>query len=452
LDNSTLTEFTNHIAGDVVLPEHATYNDLRNAFVRPGSPAVIVQVRSTDDIAKAIQFAVDHQLKLSVRSGGHGFSGHATNTGGLVIDLAHYNSVEVIDSEQHLVRIGAGAKWGDVAKQLAEHGLALSSGDTNSVGVGGLTLGGGIGWLVRKHGLTIDSLVRAEIITADGQTLSVSEKEHPDLFWAIRGGGGNFGVVTSFDFRTQPVKTVVGGMAIYGIDETKSALTKWAEVMRNAPEELNSTFILFSGFGPDFPPQNFVYICYVGDDDEKANAAIQPLLQLGEVKHQDIKRKPYYEMIEDAAPPPNMQPVSESGFVKTLGSDVIDAIASNFGKAGTPFIQVRSLGGAVARVSHDATAFAHRDYEAVVWMTAMLPGDIPREDANRVRLDYWQHIRSFVKGAYINFLSEVDNDAVSTAYPAETYARLADIKATYDPNNVFNQNHNVKPKVAEPAS
>jgi FAD/FMN-containing dehydrogenase len=450
MNSDTVAEFTDQIAGEVILPDHAAYNDLRNVFVRSGTPAMIVQVKSNNDIAQAVQYAVDYQLTLSVRSGGHGLTGMATNQGGLVIDLSHLNTIEVIDPDQHLVRIGAGAKWGDVAKTLGNHGLALSSGDTNSVGVGGLTLGGGIGWLVRKYGLSIDSMVGAEIVTADGRTLRVSADEHPDLFWALRGGGGNFGVVTSFDFRAQPLKTIVGGMVIYDIADAKSVLSKWTKVMRSAPDELNSTFVIFSGFGPEFPPQIFVYVCYAGEDDHVANAAIQPLLELGEVKHQDVRRKPYHEMLEDAAPPPNMQSVSESGLVKTIDEHMIEALAANFGKPGTPFIQIRSLGGAVARVKPDATAFAYRDYEAIFWMTAIMPGDIPREQANRVRQDYWQHLKSFVTGAYINFLSEADAASVMRAYPADTYARLANVKATYDPGNVFNQNHNIKPKIGTP--
>jgi FAD/FMN-containing dehydrogenase len=440
-----LDEFKNRIAGEVITPTSPEYDDLRNVFNQTGSPAVIVRCQSSDDVVAAVQFARDNQLTLAVRSGGHSPSGLSTNDGGLVIDLSHFNTVEVLGSKRHLVRIGAGAQWGDAAEALAEHGLAISSGDTKSVGVGGLTLGGGIGWLVRKVGLTIDSLVAAEIITADGRTLRVSNQEHPDLFWAIRGGGGNFGVVTSFDFRAYPLKSVVGGMVIYDLAEMETVLSKWAAYMRGAPEELNSTAVIFPGFGSQMPPQLMVLLCYGGDDEAAANRAIKPLLELGTVRHQDIQTKPYYKILEDAMLPPGLKTVSENGFIKTLSQDVLNTLTANYGRAGTAIIQIRSLGGAVARVSPEATAFAHRDYEAFVLAAAFVPVDTPPEQASRIRQEAWRPLRPFTSGAYINFLTDAGEPGVAVAYPTATYSRLASVKANYDPDNVFNQNHNVKP-------
>src|SRR5215211_366189 len=304
MNPDTFAEFNHRIAGEVVVPGSPTYDELRKVFNRVASPAVIVRGQSTDDLVTALRFAREHHVPVSVRSGGHGWSGLATNNGGLVLDLARFNTVEFLDPEHHLVRIGAGARWGEVAKTLAAHGLAISSGDTNQVGVGGLTLGGGIGWMVRTHGLTIDSLHAAELITADGRILHVSADAHPDLFWAIRGGGGNFGVITSFDFYAQPRTTIVGGAVVYDMAEVESVLTGWANAMRAAPEELNSTIVLFSGFGPQAPPQIRVVLCYAGDDEAAASVAIKPLLQLGSVQSQDIHQKPYYTMLEDAISPP----------------------------------------------------------------------------------------------------------------------------------------------------
>jgi FAD/FMN-containing dehydrogenase len=334
VDKQAITGFKQHIVGDVVSADDAAYGDLRNVFNRRGSPAIIVRVKNSEDIAAAIQFARENALTLAVRSGGHGTSGLSTNDGGLVIDLSHLNTVEVIDEAQRIVRVGAGARWGNVAETLSAYGLAISSGDTNSVGVGGLTLGGGIGWLVRKHGLTIDSVVAAELVTADGRTLRVSETEHPDLFWALRGGGGNFGVVTAFEFRAQPVKAVVGGLVMYDIAEMEAVLTKWVAYMRTAPDELNSTMVLFPGFGPAPEPMLMAYHCYGSDDEVAANAALKPLLELGTVKHQDITLKPYYKMLEDAEPPPGMKAVSGNGFIKTLDKEVIDTIIANYGRDG----------------------------------------------------------------------------------------------------------------------
>lgn len=447
MDKQTLAAFTNRIAGEVILPDDPAYDALSNIFNQRGKPAMIVQVKSNEDIAAAVQFSLENQLKLAVRSGGHGLSGLATNEGGLVIDLSHLNSVEVLDSARHLVRIGAGAKWGDAAKALAEHNLAISSGDTTSVGVGGLTLGGGIGWLVRKYGLTIDSLEAAELITANGDTLHVSAEEHPDLFWALRGGGGNFGVVTSFDFRAQPVKSIVGGTITYDLNERETVLSRWAQYMRTAPDELSSTLILFPGFGPQVPAQLFVFLCFSGDDEAAANEAIQPLLELGTVKNQEIKTKPYSQMLEDANSPPGVRMVSETAFIKTLSEDALATIAANFGQPGTPILQIRSLGGAVARVNPEETAFAHRDAEALFWSVAFVPVGSTPEPANGIKQEAWEMLKPFTTGAYVNFLSDAGEPSVEAAYPSATYARLAKVKAMYDPNNVFNQTHNIKPEV-----
>jgi FAD/FMN-containing dehydrogenase len=434
------------ISGEVVTPADATYNDLRSVFARTGSPALIVRCRSAADVSAAIQFARANGLKLSVRSGGHAMSGVGTNEGGLVIDLSLLNTVEVIDPTRNIVRIGAGARWGDAAKTLAEHGLAISSGDTNSVGVGGLTLGGGIGWLVRKHGLTLDSLEAAEIVLAGGRCLRLSETENPDLFWGIRGGGGNFGVVTSFDFRAQPVGDVLGGLVIYGIADYASVLTGWTAAMDAAPEELNSTLVVFPGLGPEPVPMLMVMLCYAGDDDVAANAAIQPLLELGTIQHQDVQKKPYYKMIEDAVPPPGLKNVTQNGFVKTISQDLLETLLASYGKAGTAILQIRRLGGAMNRVSPESTAFAHRNYDAFILAASLVPADMPAEQAERIRHESWQPLKPFVTGAYVNFLSDLGKESLAAAYPTGTYARLANIKTAYDPENIFNQNGNIEPR------
>jgi len=447
MDSRIVAEFTRRIAGEVVVPTSPSYEALRNVFNHAGSPAVIVRAQSNEDIVTALRFAREHQFTLSVRSGGHGLSGQATNNGGLVLDLTDLNTVEILDPEQRLVRIGAGARWGEVAKALATHGLAISSGDTNQVGVGGLTLGGGIGWMVRTYGLTIDSLQAAQLITADGRILRVSAEEHPDLFWAIRGGGGNFGVVTSFDFRAQPHTTVVSGSVIYDMAEVETVLAAWTSAMREAPEELNSTIVLFPGFGPQAAPQIMVLLCYAGDDETAANRAIKPLLHLGTVKGQNIQKKPYYEVLENAALPPGLQMIAQNGFLKTLSKEALGVLAAHYGKVGSPIIQIRSLGGAMARVSPQATAFAHREHEALVIMAVFAPSATPEEQVRHIRQAAWRPLEPLTIGAYSSYLSDAGEASVAAAYPSATYARLASIKAIYDPDNVFNQNQNIKPAV-----
>jgi FAD/FMN-containing dehydrogenase len=446
MDAHSVAELTNRITGDVVASDSAEYETLRHVFNHRGSPAVIVRPQSDEDIVTALRFAREQRLVVSIRSGGHLLTGQATNDGGLVIDLAHFNTVTLLDGAQRLARVGAGAHWGDVAKALAQHDLAISSGDTNQVGVGGLTLGGGIGWMVRTHGLTIDSLRAAEIITADGRVLRVSAEEHPDLFWAIRGGGGNFGVVTTFDFEAQPSKGIVGGMVTYDTAEAKAVLANWVSAMREAPDELNSTLVLFSGFGPQAPPQVMVHLCYAGDDESVARDAIGPLLRLGAVKSEDIRKKPYYAMLEDAQVlPPTVRLAGHNGFVKTVSADLIEVLAAQYGQAGAPIAQIRRLGGAMARVSQEATAFAHRENEALVVIPAFAPADAPAEQVQQIREAAWRPLAPCSYGAYGNFLSEASEASVAAAYPGETYTRLARIKAIYDPENLFNQNLNIPP-------
>lgn len=439
-------EFSQRIAGEVVVPGNEAYDRLRNVVNQAGSPAAIVRARTDEDIVEAIRFAREQRCPLSVRSGGHGLSGQATNTGGLVLDLSAFNQVEIIDQERRLVRLGVGAHWGEAAKALAAHDLAISSGDTNQVGVGGLTLGGGIGWMVRTYGLTIDSLHAAEIITADGRVLRVSETEHPDLFWAIRGGGGNFGVITSFDFYAQPCKAIIGGSVNYDVAEAERVLTAWTSAMREAPEELNSTIVLFSGFGPQMPPRVSVLLCYAGDDEALAAAAIEPLLHLGTIQTQDIQKKPYYAMLEDAVtPPPSLKLIGHNGFLKTLSQEAISILAANYGKPGKPIAQIRSLGGAMARVSPQATAFAHRESEALVVVPAFGPANVSEEQADQIRQAAWSPLAPLSQGAFLNFLTDASQTSVAAVYPGETYARLAEVKAIYDPTNVFSQNQNIRP-------
>ena len=225
-----------------------------------------MQARDAAEVSEAVRYAVQHDLVLSVRSGGHSGPGFSTNDDGIVIDVSRINDISVVDEATSRVRIGAGALWGDVADALGKRGLSLTSGDTKSVGVGGLTQGGGVGWMVRNHGLTIDSLVAAEIVTADGQQLRVDAATHPDLFWAIRGGGGNFGVVTHFEFTAQTGTDVHAGTIMYAPTDVPQLIKGWSQVLREAPEELNATLVLMPGFGPEMPAGGMGMVCYADSD------------------------------------------------------------------------------------------------------------------------------------------------------------------------------------------
>jgi FAD/FMN-containing dehydrogenase len=411
-----------------------------------GSPAVIVQARNSEDVVTALRFAREHRFPLSVRSGGHGASGQATNDGGVLLDLARFGQITVLDPARRLVRVGAGAHWGEVANALAAYDLAISSGDTRQVGVGGLTLGGGIGWMVRAQGLTIDSLRAAEIVTADGQMLRISAEEYPELFWAIRGGGGNFGIVASFDFEAQLCKAIVGGSVIYETAEANSVLMGWADAMREAPDELTSTVDLVSGSGPQPAPQVTVFLCYAGDDEVAAREAIAPFLRLGVVRSTDIQMKPYTAMLGDATSPlPSHRRAVHAGFMPELSDDIIETLAAHYGRAGAPSAQIRSLGGAMARIDSLATAFAHRQSEALVVVPALMPSEASAEEMRRIAQANWRPLESWSSGAFGSFLSDASAASVAATYPGETYARLARVKATYDPENIFNQNLNITP-------
>ena len=436
----------NAVSAEILLPGDDGYDEAARAFMTTGRPAMVVRPRDADGVAAAVAHAVQRDLAVSVRSGGHSPLGHGTNTDGMVIDLTHLDAVEVLDAERRLVRIGGGATWGQVADALDPLGLGLTCGDTRNVGVGGLTLGGGIGWMVRRHGLAIDNLASARVVTADGRLLTASEEENPDLFWAIRGGGGNFGIVVDFDFDAQEVATVHHGTVTYQLDDPVRLLARWREAMRTAPEELSSTLVLMPRM-PGAPPMAQVLLVYAGPPGTAASVAdqaIEPLLELGTVAEATISERRYADVLEDAQPPPGVRMVARNTLLPGLDGNVLAAIdAAHRGPAPT-VIAVRSLGGAFARVPAHATAFAHRDAEAMVVAVVMLPATATEADVTQA-LGPWQGVAAQGTGTYINFQGSATTEDVATAYPPATLARLAAVKHAYDPDNVFALNHNIEP-------
>jgi FAD/FMN-containing dehydrogenase len=427
-----------------IAPGDAGYAEASTTYMGQGEPTVILRARDAADVAAALRLATREDAVLSVRSGGHSGPGFGTNTGGVVLDLSGIDDVDVIDADAGVVRIGTGATWGAVAEALAEHGLALTSGDTRSVGVGGLTLGGGMGWMVRKYGLTIDSLRAVDLVTGDGTPLRASADEHPDLFWALRGGGGNFGVVTHFEFVAQRVSRVVAGMITYEAGDTATLVAGWRDAMRAAPDELSTAILLLPGFG-EFPAGVSVFVCWAGPDDDEAQAAIAPLLKIGAVATSTVEEQPYADVLEEAHPPPGVRAVVGNTLVRSLDNEAIESMAAAYadGKAGR-VIFVRSLGGAMARVAPDATAFAHRDVEAMIVSAVFVPLDASDEVVAAAG-ESWLPIAAHGCGAYGNFLGSATADDVAAMYPPATYERLALIKREYDPANLFSQNHNIPP-------
>jgi FAD/FMN-containing dehydrogenase len=423
------------LALESVRPGEAGYEAAARVFFATGTPALIVRPRDPGEVADALALAGDRPL--SVRSGGHSAVGHGTNDGGVVIDLGRLDQVDVLDRDRRLVRVGSGATWGRVAAELDPYGWALTAGDTTDVGVGGLTLGGGMGWLVRRYGLAIDNLVAARVVIADGRLITASATEHADLFWALRGGGGNFGVVVDFDFVAQPVPTVHFGTVAYEPEDVGEVLTRWRDAMRAAPDELTSTLLLTPA-GPT------ILLCFAGEPDTaeaEVDAAIEPLLTLGRVTRATIAERAYGQILEHAEPPPGLRMAIRNVLVPSLTSGVLAAVARLHATPGPRMLALRSLGGAFGRVPADGTAFAHRDAEAMIVCAAMLPEGVDEAAV----FAPWGDVAAHGTGTYLNFQGSATAADLAAAYPPATLARLAAVKRMYDPRNRFQLNHNVRP-------
>jgi FAD/FMN-containing dehydrogenase len=433
--------------GDIIEPGAADYESARSSVLASGTPAYVLRPASVEDVQAAVRFAAGAGRVLSVRGGGHSFAGFGTNDDGIVIDLSSLAGTEVIDKERHLVRIGGGSTWGQVAVDLAPHGLAISSGDTKSVGVGGLTLTGGIGWKVRKYGLALDNLVGAEVVTADGALVKASAEQNPELFWALRGGGGNAGIVTAFDFAAHPTTDVFFGRISFPASEAATVLQGWADHFRTAPEELTSNVVFANPFlgGPEAPVE--VLVAFDGDDPELAARAIDPIRRLGTVLDDDVALTPYADILEEGMiPPPGITFLARSAFVDADSAPSVLQILAEVGAAErSPIIALRSVGGAVSRVPEDATAYAHRTAQLMIVTTTV--GPQPVVEAAGPALDaVWARLAPHVHGAYANFLTTATDEDVAAIYPTKTYERLAAVKRRYDPDNLFAGNHNVRPQ------
>jgi len=451
-----MQELAASLQGELVLPDTPDYESTRGVWngTTDRHPALIVRPVDVADVITAITFAREQGLEVSVRSGGHSMAGYGTNDGGLVIDLSLMKSI-TIDHERRIARIEPGLTWGEVASTLQPHGLALTSGDTSSVGVGGLLLGGGIGWMVRKYGLSIDRLRAVELVTAHGEFLRASAGEHTELFWGLRGGGGNFGVATAFEVDLHPAGMVLGGAVFYDAREAESIVRAYARYAAAAPDEL-TTIVTFMAAPPVpfIPPEKqgtavvAIMVCYTGDLAEGAQI-VAPLRTLGTPIADVIAPMPYpamFAMTEEATIR-GLQHAVRSLFLRTLSDEVIHTIVEEAAAIMSPMtiVQLRILGGAMSRVPVDATAFAHRDKQALV-MAAKFALPSTYAEPARVRTEQiWQALRPYADGVYVNFLEDEGERRVHEAYPPATYARLAALKKGYDPTNLFHFNQNIPP-------
>jgi hypothetical protein len=430
------------LAPRAIEPGDPGYAGVRSTYMRAGSPGLVLPVRDTGEVAEALAFARRHRdVPLSVRSGGHGISGRSTNDGGIVIDLGPMNVIEVIDPARRRVRLGPAARWKDVAAALTPHGLAISSGDYGGVGVGGLATAGGIGWLARAHGLTIDHLRAVEMVLADGSVVHASEQEHPDLFWAVRGAGGNFGIVTSFEFEASAVGEVGFGMLLFDAADIAGFLERWGAEVEAAPRELTS-FLLMGPPRRGRPVVAQVMAMVDSSLPENVIDALQPLANAAPLLDHSISLTTYAQAMANAGDDPHDgrgEPVARTGLVRYISPEVAAACERLLRSGETYFFQIRSVGGAVADVPPDATAYAHRD---AAFSLAAFGFDRGRLDA------IWDRdLYPLCEGIYLNFETDPRPERLHDAFPPATLARLREIKGRYDPENLFRDNFNIVPAV-----
>lgn len=441
------------IQGRVITPEDADYDEARTVF--PGHidrhPAVIVRVASTADVVHVVSLARETGIELAVRSGGHSGAGHGVSEGGMVLDLTGMKRLE-IDVEKRTAWADTGLTAGEVTAALGEHGLAVGFGDTGSVGIGGITLGGGVGFLVRKYGMTIDDLLAAEVVTAGGQILQVDANNHPDLFWAIRGGGGNFGVATRFQFRLHQIGQIVGGMLF--LPATPDNVRQFLELAEAAPEELSTIANVMTAPPMPFIPEEhhgkliiMAFMVYAGDV-EAGQKAIAPFRAIATPLADMVRPMQYPEMYPPETEVYHPVASSRSLFIDRLDQPTLERVFDSLraSTAQMAAVQIRVLGGAMARVPAEATAYAHRQRRMMVNVAAIY-GSLDEKAAHEAWVTDLANVllQGGPTDVYVNFLGDEGAARVRDAYPDSTWKRLVEIKRRYDPNNLFRLNQNIPP-------
>ncbi|GGM13904.1 FAD-binding oxidoreductase [Deinococcus aerophilus] len=443
------------LRGEVIQPEDDRYDDLRALYngMIDKHPALIVRCTDVADVQAALAFATEHGLRLAIRGGGHNGGGLGSVDGGLVIDLSAMHSVRV-DPGARTVRVEGGATWGQVDHATHAFGLAVPSGIISTTGVGGLTLGGGLGHLTRKYGLTIDSLLEADVVLADGQLVTASEQEHSDLFWAIRGGGGNFGIVTSFLFRAHPVDTIVGGPTLWTLEQAPQVMRWYREFIVNAPEDLNGFFAFLTvPPAPPFPEHLHlqkmcgVVWCYTGPQD-RAEEVFAPIREFGPPALHGVHDMPYpaLQSAFDGLYPPGHQWYWRADFVKELTDEAIAAHVEHARTLPTMHstMHLYPVNGAAHRVGQQDTAWSYRD---ATWGEVIVGVDPDPANAGTIRdwcVNYWEAVHPYsMGGAYVNMMMDEGQDRVRAAY-RDNHDRLRQVKGRYDPRNVFSVNQNIR--------
>ena len=444
--------------GTVLMPTDAGYDDTRRVFngLVDRRPSRVMRCTDAADVSAALMQARQEGQPVSVYGGGHGVTGSAVVDQGICIDLRGLDRV-VVDPVARTARVGGGATWGGVDTATQEFGLAVTGGRVSTTGVGGLSLGSGSGWLERSLGFACDNLLSAEVVTADGRIVTASERENPDLFWAIRGGGGNFGVVTEFTFKLHPVGPIVlGGMLMYPASAAHKLVRFWRDFMTDAPDEVGSAVAFITAPPADFVPEPVrgqpvvgVLICYAGDPETGAEV-LAPLLEFGPPAVNLVQPMPYVAVqhLIDEGNPKGLRNYWNADFLAELPDDAVDTLVTHALKPTSPLSQVILMpgGGAIARVPEDATAFGQRNAPFNVHFLSMWAD--PADDEQNIR--HTRNLSAAMKPwstgrAYLNFIGDEGPGRVEAAYGPDRYARLQQIKRIWDPENVFRHNQNITP-------
>ncbi len=453
----TIEGLKTQVKGHVVLPENVNYDEVREIWngMIDRRPAVIVQCADADDVIRTISFARENGQEISIRGAGHNIAGNAVCDNGVMIDLSTMTNVRV-DAEKRRAYVQPGATLGDFDKAAQAQGLATPVGINSTTGISGLTLGGGFGWLTRKYGMTVDNLVSGEVVTAGGNKLRASENENPDLFWAIRGGGGNFGVITEFEFELHPVgPEILAGLIVFPLSQAQQVLTKYREYVKSIPEELNLWVVLRQAPPLPFLPENVhgkevvvLPVFYAGDIAE-GEKLIKPLRSFGDAYGENIGVKPYVEWQQAFDP---LLTRGARNYWKThnlteLSDKALDTFIEFADKLPTSQcdIFIALIAGAPNRIPPDAMAYFHRDAKFVLSVHARWDDAEQDEMCIAWAREFFQASAPYASaGAYVNFMTEEEGDRVALVY-GSNYERLVQLKNQYDPKNIFHLNQNIKP-------
>lgn len=450
LEQSALKELSGSLRGHLLLSGYDGYDAARRVLnpTIDRHPALIIQPSGQADIMKAVSFARERDMLLAVKCGGHSFSGKSTCEGGMQIDLSTFRSARV-DVDSRTAYIAGGSLLGELDHEAMAHGLVTTAGTVSHTGVGGLTLGGGFGRLARRYGLALDNVTGVDIVTADGRLIHADANEHPDLFWGVRGGGGNFGIVTSFEFKLHPMnRTVIGGDVVFPLKDLPGVLKVYADYAPVAPDDLYLDFAVVSKPGTE-DGICLLHACYSGPADQ-ADKVLAPIYKAGTPLVDGIKAVDYVALQRawDDTDPRSTGSYLKSGFVDEIPDQLVSMISQNFkafNERGTTMFFQHS-GGAIGRVPSDATAFAHRKSIANMFAVVDWPLAESRDSHVKYIKEYWKSFEPFTDGWYTNEVDDHSNKTVNSNYQGN-YERLLKVKNQYDPTNLFRLNANVKPTV-----